>query len=326
METFTRDGLTFDVRDTGPAGAPTVVCLHGFPQDARAFEGVVPGLVAAGFRVLVPDQRGYSPGARPAGRSAYVLRELVADVAALLDAAGVDRAHLVGHDWGGAVGWAFASRRAERTASLTVLSTAHPAAMVRALTRSSQGLRSAYVAGFQLPWLPERLLLARGGSVLRRALVRSGLPDDLATHDLRRMQEPGALTAALAWYRAIPLGRGSAAGEVHVPTVLVTGTQDPSFAPASVEGTRRLVRGPYEHRPLAAGHWLPETRPDDVVAAVLSAVRASDAEPDRAAAPGLAGWEGAGRWPVDDQPVREDAGPTIEPWANVDPGRPGPNL
>lgn len=278
MDSFTRDGLTFDVRDTGPAGAPTVVCLHGFPQDARSFDAVVPGLVAAGFRVLAPDQRGYSPGARPAGRRAYVLRELVADVEALLDAAGAERAHVVGHDWGGAVGWAFASRRRERTVSLTVLSTAHPAAMVRALMRSSQALRSAYVGGFQVPWLPERLLLARGGAALRRALVGSGLPEHLAEHDVRRMQEPGALTAALGWYRAIPLGRRFAAGEVRVPTVLVTGRQDRFFAPASVEGTRRLVRGPYEHRPLAAGHWLPETRPGDVVEAVLAAVRTADAE------------------------------------------------
>ncbi|GEA88461.1 alpha/beta fold hydrolase [Cellulomonas cellasea] len=326
METFTRDGLTFDVRDAGPADGPVVVCLHGFPQDARSFDAVVPGLVAAGFRVLAPDQRGYSPRARPPGRPAYVLRALVDDVEALLDAAGVGRAHVVGHDWGGAVGWAFASRRRERTASLTVLSTAHPEAMLRALTRSTQALRSAYVGGFQLPWLPERLLLARGGAVLRRALVRSGLPEHLATHDVDRMREPGALTAALGWYRAIPLGRAFTAGVVHVPTVLVTGERDPFFAPASVEGTRRLVRGPYEHRALPAGHWLPETRPDDVVRAVLAAARAADAEPGDGAAPGLAGWEGAGRWPVDDGPVREDAGPTIEPWANVDPGRPGPTL
>ena len=82
METFTRDGLTFDVRDAGPADGPAVVCLHGFPQDARSFDAVVPGLVAAGFRVLAPDQRGYSPRARPPGRPAYVLRELVGEDAA----------------------------------------------------------------------------------------------------------------------------------------------------------------------------------------------------------------------------------------------------
>jgi pimeloyl-ACP methyl ester carboxylesterase len=275
MESFTRDGLTFDVRDTGPAGAPVVLCLHGFPQDSRAFDAVTPGLVSAGLRVLAPDQRGYSPRARPPGRSAYVLRELVDDVEALLDAAGVERAHVVGHDWGGGVAWALASRRPHRTASLTVLSTAHPAAMVRAVVRGSQGLRSWYVGGLQVPWLPERLLLARGGARLRAALERTGLPPELAAHDVERMREPGALTAAIAWYRAIPLSRGFTAGVVDVPTVLVTGAQDRFFAPASVEGTRRYVRGPYEHRSLRAGHWVPETRAAAVVRAVLAQVRAT---------------------------------------------------
>src|SRR5687768_8192474 len=118
VDTFTRGALTFDVRDRGPADGPVVVCLHGFPQDGTAFDAVVPPLVAGGLRVLVPDQRGYSPGARPPGRAPYALREVVDDVVALLDAAGVERAHVVGHDWGAVVGWALASRRADRVASL----------------------------------------------------------------------------------------------------------------------------------------------------------------------------------------------------------------
>src|SRR5919202_1224240 len=101
MDTFTRDGLTFDVRDAGPADGEPVVLLHGFPQDGSAFDRLTPLLAAAGLRTLAPDQRGYSPGARPAGRSAYRVRELEADVLALLDAAGLASAHVVGHDWGG---------------------------------------------------------------------------------------------------------------------------------------------------------------------------------------------------------------------------------
>jgi pimeloyl-ACP methyl ester carboxylesterase len=273
VRTFTRDGLVFDVRDDGPRGAPVVVCLHGFPQDGTAFAGVTPGLVAAGLRVLVPDQRGYSPGARPAHRSAYVLRECVQDVVALLDAAGVGRAHLVGHDWGGVVGWTLAARRPDRVASLTALSTPHPAAMVRAVLHSDQALRSLYVGAFTVPLLPERLLLADDGARLHAALLRSGLPPGRADHYTRRMREPGALTAALGWYRALPLERGYGAGTVRVPTVFGYGRRDPFFAAAAVRGTGALLHGPARVVALDAGHWLPETAAGRVTRLALTGVR-----------------------------------------------------
>ena len=129
MDHCTRDGLVFDVRDDGPAGGEAVVLLHGWPQDHTAWRRVTPLLHAAGLRTLAPDQRGYSRGARPSRPTAYGMRELVADVVALLDQAGVDRAHLVGHDWGGSVAWAVAERHPERLRSLTVLSTPHHRAM-----------------------------------------------------------------------------------------------------------------------------------------------------------------------------------------------------
>jgi pimeloyl-ACP methyl ester carboxylesterase len=129
MERFTRAGLTFEIRDSGPRDGDAVVCLHGFPQDGTSYDAVVPRLVERGLRVLVPDQRGYSPGARPPGRTAYALPALVDDVLALLDQAGVGAAHVVGHDWGGAVAWALAGRHPERVRSLTALSTPHPAAL-----------------------------------------------------------------------------------------------------------------------------------------------------------------------------------------------------
>ena len=105
MDSFRRDGLTFDVLDSGPADGEPVVLLHGFPQDRTAWNRVAPALHQHGLRTLAPDQRGYSPMARPHGRSAYRLRETTADVLALLDAAGLESAHVVGHDWGGIVGW-----------------------------------------------------------------------------------------------------------------------------------------------------------------------------------------------------------------------------
>ncbi len=108
LSTFTRGDLTFELDDAGPLGGETVVLLHGFPTDRTSWHRMAPLLHAAGLRTLAPDQRGYSPGARPPGRAAYRLEELLADVLALLDAAGVERAHVVGHDWGGAVAWLLA--------------------------------------------------------------------------------------------------------------------------------------------------------------------------------------------------------------------------
>ena len=273
VDTFRRSDLTFDVRDHGPTDATAVVCLHGFPQDGTAFDAVTPLLVAEGLRVLVPDQRGYSPGARPIGRSQYALRETVDDVVALLDEAGVERAHVVGHDWGGAVAWAFASRRADRTASVTALSTPHPAAVVHSLVRSTQALRSSYMAGFQVPGLPERLLLADDGARLRRALRSSGLSETRADHYVRRMLEPGALTAALGWYRALPVSRGFGAGVVRVPAALVVGRRDPFFSPVAARATGRYVRGPFRSLGLDVGHWVPEEAPERVAEVVLGMVR-----------------------------------------------------
>ena len=273
---WTRDGLRFDVRDRGPEGHETALCLHGFPQDGTAYNEVATRLVADGMRVLAPDQRGYSPGARPAGRPAYVLEALADDVVALLDAAEVEQAHVVGHDWGGAVAWYLGSRRADRIRSLTVLSTPHPAAMGAEWLRSSQGLRSWYVAAFQLPFLPELVMSAGGGRLFVDGLRRSGLGSERAAHYGARMREPGALTAALGWYRAIGGTRHRGAGRVAVPTTYVVGRRDPFFSAAAVRRTADLVTSPYRLVELDAGHWLPETRAADVAAVVrghLSRVR-----------------------------------------------------
>lgn len=268
MPTFTRDGLTFDLRDRGPSDAPAVVLLHGFPQDGTAYDDVVPILTSAGLRSLVPDQRGYSPGARPPSPRAYVLSELVDDVVALLDTAGVARAHVVGHDWGGAVAWALAGAHPQRVRSLTVLSTPHPAAMQRAMLRG-QARRSSYMLGFQLPGRAERRLLADDAARLRRMLTGSGLPQGQVDRYVARMAGPGALTAALSWYRALPLRDDLRTGRVRVPTTYLHGAADPFFARASVLGTGRFVSAPFRSVRLAAGHWLPETCP----AAVADAVR-----------------------------------------------------
>jgi pimeloyl-ACP methyl ester carboxylesterase len=265
-----RDGLTFDVRDAGPRDGEVALLLHGFPQDSSAWDPVAATLHGAGIRTLAPDQRGYSPGARPTDRAAYRMSELVLDALAVLDAADVERAHLVGHDWGGSVVWALAGRHTDRALSATVLSTPHPAAFSWSLFRSTQGLRSTYMAAFQVPAVPERVLCR----IMRPWLERTGLPADDAARYAARMDRE-TVTAALGWYRALSLSSREPYPHVRVPTTYVWGRHDPALGRAAAERTRDLVSAPYRFVELDAGHWLPETRPVQVSTVLLDQVRAA---------------------------------------------------
>jgi pimeloyl-ACP methyl ester carboxylesterase len=268
MDRFSRDGLTFSVADEGPAEGEAVVLLHGWPQDRSSFAEVVPLLHASGLRTLVPTQRGYTPQARPRDRRAYRTSETASDVLALLDAAGLPQAHVVGHDWGGAQAWALGAWHPERVSSLTVLSTPHPAAMAAALVSGGQALRSWYMGLFQLPVLPE-LLVSR---TLRRTLAQSGLPAEHVERYVHAMTEPGALTGSLNWYRGLPFSARPAVGRVGVPTTYVWGRHDFALGRPAAERTASFVRGPYRFVELDAGHWLPEANPEEVAEAVLARI------------------------------------------------------
>lgn len=276
VETFIRAGLSFDVADWGDAAAEPVILLHGFPETSASWSAVAGSLAAAGYRALAPDQRGYSPGARPTGRAAYRTTELVDDVLALADAAGADRFHLVGHDWGGIVAWHVGGLHPDRLRTLTVLSTPHPRAFARSLLRSPQALRSWYVLAFQVPGLPERSMLANDGAPLRRALRSSGLDAPAADTYVAAMQQPGAMTAALNWYRALPLGARATAAlpSITVPTCYVWSTGDTALDRAAAEATGRYVTGPYRFEVLdGVSHWVPEEAPERVTAMLLEQFR-----------------------------------------------------
>jgi pimeloyl-ACP methyl ester carboxylesterase len=267
--TFSRDGLVFNVRESGPQEGTPVVLLHGFPESSESWRDVMPALNEAGYRAVAPDQRGYSPRARPAKRSAYVRRELVADVIALADQLRLERFHLVGHDWGAAVAWAVAIDHPDRVRTLTSLSIPHPAAFRRAVFTSPQFLRSWYMGFFQLPRLPETLLTTRNWRDFRRNLLRSGLPASFADVYVQRMQEPGALTAAINWYRGMRLGDGRPL-QVRVPTLLIWSTKDAYVDRRGVQLTQRYVTAPYRLEVLdGVSHWIPEEAPDRVVELML---------------------------------------------------------
>jgi pimeloyl-ACP methyl ester carboxylesterase len=270
MEQFQRAELTFDVREGGPVDGEPAVLLHGFPQDSTSWSAVEPALHQAGLHTFAPDQRGYSPGARPRGRRAYTTTELADDVLALLDEAGLASAHIVGHDWGGAVAWVLGGRNPERVRSLTVLSTPHPGALLRSFRASSQGLKSLYMLFFQLPAVPEAVI-PRG---LETSLLKTGLPAGFAAHNAERMREPGALTGALNWYRAMPFAlRGG--HRSAVPTTFVWGRHDRFLGRFAAEATADFVVGRYRFVELDAGHWLPETHPAEIAQLITEQVRAA---------------------------------------------------
>lgn len=273
MDAFTNDGLTFKVRDGGPPEGEVVVLLHGFPEDGRSYDAVVPGLHRAGYRTLVPDQRGYSPRARPRGRRRYQLSRLVGDVVALLDQAGASRAHLVGHDWGAGVAWEVARRHPGRVHTLTALSVPHPRAMAWASLRSPQAPRSFYIAVFQLPALPERALAPR----VKAILTKAGLDPALAAHYGRRFRTPSSLTGPLNWYRALPFSAFDGAGRrapasVSVPTTYVWGRRDAYVDRVAASRSGEYVDADYRFVELDANHWLPENEAGRVTELILDRV------------------------------------------------------
>ena len=272
LTAYTHDGLRFEVRDEGPLEGPVVVLLHGFPQTSSCWEGVVPVLHAAGLRTLAPDQRGYSPGARPQGRAAYGLARLVDDVAALVRL--VDGpVHVVGHDWGAAVAWSLAAAHPELVRTLTTVSVPHPQAFLRALRTPRQLLKSWYMGFFQLPWLPERLLALR--AVNERSLASMGM--DRASRDRCRREviASGALPGGLGWYRALPLQTPRGLGRrITVPTTFVWSDADVALGRTGAELTADYVdAATYRFEVLeGVSHWVPEQEPDRLARIVLDRI------------------------------------------------------
>jgi len=216
----------------GPHDGPVVVLLHGFPEFWHGWRHQIEPLAAAGFRVIVPDQRGYNRSSKPSGVSAYTLTELISDVIAIADQLGQDKIFLAGHDWGAAVGWSAALLHPQRVAKLVVVNGPHPAVMRRFLsTRLRQLLRSRYMFFFQLPWLPEAVFSAIGFRIGTRALLHSSRPATFSAEDLAHYRtawsQPGALTAMINWYRAAFRTRVTFPDEtVHVPTRILWGERD----------------------------------------------------------------------------------------------------
>lgn len=273
---------------------PTVVLLHGFPECWWSWRHQIVALADAGYRVLAPDLRGYNTSSKPDAVADYHVDHLAADVARLVDWSGGPVRAVVGHDWGGVVAWIFGHRYPERYERLAILNAPHPAAMLREQKRNpAQLLRSWYVYFFQLPWLPE-LVLSRP-DLHARLFRRDGVPSSAwSTEDLevyrRALEQPGAKTAMIDWYRAsvraglgfldepapedLPPAEGR--GPIERPVLVLWGERDRYLGTELLEGLEKWARDVRIRRFPDVSHWIQTEAPEEVSGELVGFLDGSD--------------------------------------------------
>jgi pimeloyl-ACP methyl ester carboxylesterase len=280
IKDITANNMTFRCRTAGDSGEP-VMLLHGFPETSHMWTGLMPKLAAAGYRCLAPDQRGYSPGARPDGVESYSYRNLASDVFALADAAGFDRFHLVGHDWGALVGWAaLGVDDAQRIASYTSLSIPHALAFARAVYDDPEEEPYRQILGMLLTeGVFETMVAQNNGAALRGAYTHS--PPEQIDEYISVLAQPGAMKAAASWYRASRAHKRSLEdadapfAPVTVPTLLIWGKDDAYVRRMSVDLAPEYMKGDYRVVELEAGHWLAQEHPERVADETLAHLKAN---------------------------------------------------
>lgn len=270
------NGLRFHVVQAGPVDGPVALLLHGFPEFWRGWAGQIDALAAAGYRVWVPDQRGYGESDKPQGVDAYDLETLADDVCALIRSTGRDTVTLLGHDWGGAVSWRVAARNPELVERLVIVNSPHLAVMLRHMSTGRQRVRSWYMHFFRIPRLPERLLSRDGFRGLARVLTKSSRPGAFSDAELALYREawrrPGALTAMLDWYRALMRNRSRihAGARIPMPTLLLWGVQDEALGIEMAAPSIALCDQGELQRIEGAGHWVLHEEGADVSRRILA--------------------------------------------------------
>ena len=273
--------ITLHVVQAGPPEGRPLILLHGFPEFWYGWRHQIPFFAAGGYRVWAPDQRGYNLRDKPPRIRDYNLDLLAADVAGLVTATGHERVLLAGHDWGAAVAWWVAIKYPELVEKLVILNVPHPIALYRYAKRSwQQRLRSLYIAFFQLPYLPERLLTADDSEVTTEMLKATSREGSFSPAELRQYQRawlrPRAMTSMLDWYRAMLRTKTERLPSlrVTVPTRIIWGVHDVAFsrelAPLSLEmvddGDLMLLE--------EATHWVQHDEPHRVNELLLEFFRA----------------------------------------------------
>lgn len=282
------NGVTLHYVEACAASDRLCVLLHGFPEFWYSWRYQIPVLAAAGFHVLAPDLRGYNLSDKPRGVSAYRINALLGDVLGLIESAGAERAAIVGHDWGGVLAWRLAIDHPRRVEKLIVLNAPHPAAYRRELRSWRQLLRSWYILFFQPPELAEQLLGVGDfewiGRMFRRQCAN---PQAFGSEDVRRYKQalarPGALTAALNYYRAFMRHRMQSVARIdspiNVPVLLLWGERDVYLSPRLTEGLGawvpdlRVVRFP------EVSHWIQNDAPERVNRLMIDFLTSFSREP-----------------------------------------------
>ncbi|HKI01233.1 MAG TPA: alpha/beta hydrolase [Thermoanaerobaculia bacterium] len=269
--TFETNGVRLHAVEAGPEGGPLLVLLHGFPEFWYGWRHQIEPLAAAGFHVLAPDQRGYNLSDKPGKISDYNLDTLALDVVGLIDAMGEEKAHVVGHDWGGAVAWWLGVRHAGRLARLALLNIPHPGVMRRTLIKSSeQRKKSSYIFFFQLPGLPERLFRRNDFAYAAKSLQATSRPGTFTAADLEVYREawrqPGAVRSMIHWYRAALRSRPErpATSRVRVPTLLLWGRKDRFLGQEMARPSIGLCDDGRLELCDDASHWLQHEEPERV--------------------------------------------------------------
>jgi len=270
-------GFRFDGLAEGPEDGELVLFLHGFPQFVDSWLDIMHPVARAGFRALAVNQRGYSAEARPQEVKDYAIEELISDIRAFAEALGRRHFHIVGHDWGALLAWEFAAKHPARLLSLCALSTPHPDAFLNAIEADEdQKQRSKYISVFRMPGGAAEALLQANDYQRLRAAYQGKVPETAICENIRRFAEPGALTSALNWYRALDPQRRI--GKVTVPTLYVWGSLDLALGQTAAIRTAEYVTGPYRFERLEGrSHWLLEEVPDQISAFVLQHLRANAA-------------------------------------------------
>ncbi|HSK76784.1 MAG TPA: alpha/beta hydrolase [Thermoanaerobaculia bacterium] len=270
--TIDTNGLRLHAVEAGPESGPLLLLLHGFPEFWYGWRHQIESLAAAGYRVLAPDQRGYNLSDKPRGVSSYSLDLLARDIVGLIDDAGYEKAYVAGHDWGGAVGWWLGVHHPERIEKLALLNIPHPYVMLRTVKKNPvQRKKSSYIAFFQLPWLPERVLRARNWAATVKTLRKTSRPGTFPDADLVLYREawsqPGAITAMLNWYRAAlrkGVPRLTRSSRVTVPTLLLWGAQDSALLRDMAQPSIDLCDDGRLVFLEEATHWVQHEEPDAV--------------------------------------------------------------
>lgn len=270
----TVNGIEIAFVDEGEG--PPVLLLHGFPDSSHLWRHQVPALVAAGYRVIAPDLRGFGESDRPAEVDAYRMRTILNDLVALTTQLGVQRAHVVGHDWGAALAWMYAFLVPRRVDHLVALSVGHPGTFVAPTLEQRE--KSWYMLYYQFPGVSEKLLRRNSWRLFKQIIGGEG-DHDRYIGDLAR---PGALTAALNWYRANRSPEAELTEEVRYPPVLaptlgIWSSGDKAMCEAGMTGSARYVKGPWRYERIeGASHWIQLDAPDRVNALLLDFLGSHD--------------------------------------------------